>query len=207
MDPQKQKEIASKGGKAAHLKGTAHEFTPEEAKEAGRKGGRAAHQKRMAAANIRHRDIGEPELFQQVESDHERIDSLMMRLGDNAQSEKDSLFENLRDEIETHAMAEEHSFYPALAKIPECEGIMSQSRREHSEIRDLLSQLEGMVKEPGGEWLSRLSNLKEKVQQHVAREEDQIFSKMKEVFDESTFTRLEEEFTQVKRRENQRPAA
>lgn len=41
MDEDKQREIASKGGKAAHEKGTAHEFTPEEAKEAGRKGGQA----------------------------------------------------------------------------------------------------------------------------------------------------------------------
>src|SRR5438477_1207802 len=43
MDPEKQRSIASKGGKAAHAKGTAHRFTPEEASEAGRKGGRAAH--------------------------------------------------------------------------------------------------------------------------------------------------------------------
>lgn len=41
MDPDKQKEIASKGGRAAHLKGTAHEFTSEEARKAGRKGGQA----------------------------------------------------------------------------------------------------------------------------------------------------------------------
>lgn len=46
MDPEKQKSIASKGGRAAHAKGTAHEFTPEEAKRAGRKGGRARHNKR-----------------------------------------------------------------------------------------------------------------------------------------------------------------
>jgi len=43
MDPEKQRAIASKGGKAAHAKGTAHRFTPAEASEAGRKGGRAAH--------------------------------------------------------------------------------------------------------------------------------------------------------------------
>lgn len=36
MDPEKQREIASKGGKAAHEKGTAHEFDSEEAREAGR---------------------------------------------------------------------------------------------------------------------------------------------------------------------------
>ncbi|MDI6828351.1 MAG: KGG domain-containing protein [Armatimonadota bacterium] len=39
MDPQKQREIASKGGKAAHAKGTAHEWNSFEAKQAGRKGG------------------------------------------------------------------------------------------------------------------------------------------------------------------------
>jgi len=35
MDPQRQREIASEGGKAAHEKGTAHEFTSEEARRAG----------------------------------------------------------------------------------------------------------------------------------------------------------------------------
>jgi general stress protein YciG len=48
MDAEKQRQIASKGGKAAHAKGTAHKFTPAEAREAGRKGGQAAHQKGTA---------------------------------------------------------------------------------------------------------------------------------------------------------------
>ena len=39
MDPNKQRAIASKGGRAAHEKGTAHEFTSEEARAAGKKGG------------------------------------------------------------------------------------------------------------------------------------------------------------------------
>ena len=39
MSPEKQREIASKGGRAAHQKGTAHEWTSEEARSAGRKGG------------------------------------------------------------------------------------------------------------------------------------------------------------------------
>jgi general stress protein YciG len=43
MDPEKQREIASMGGKAAHEKGTAHEFDSQEAAEAGRKGGKASH--------------------------------------------------------------------------------------------------------------------------------------------------------------------
>jgi general stress protein YciG len=43
MDPDEQRRIASEGGKAAHEKGTAHEWDSEEAKEAGRKGGENSH--------------------------------------------------------------------------------------------------------------------------------------------------------------------
>jgi general stress protein YciG len=50
MDRTKQREIASKGGKAAHLKGTAHEWSSQEAREAGRKGGMANNRKRQEIA-------------------------------------------------------------------------------------------------------------------------------------------------------------
>ena len=46
MSAEKQREIASLGGKAAHARGTAHEFSPDEARAAGSKGGVAAHRKR-----------------------------------------------------------------------------------------------------------------------------------------------------------------
>jgi len=42
MDREKQRAIASKGGKASHESGKGHEFTPEEARAAGRKGGLAS---------------------------------------------------------------------------------------------------------------------------------------------------------------------
>jgi general stress protein YciG len=42
MDPNKQREIASKGGRAAHVQGTAHEWNSDEARAAGRKGGAAS---------------------------------------------------------------------------------------------------------------------------------------------------------------------
>lgn len=46
MSPEKQREIASKGGRAAHAKGTAHEWTRDEARHAGRKGGVAVSRDR-----------------------------------------------------------------------------------------------------------------------------------------------------------------
>jgi uncharacterized protein len=48
MDKESVREIARKGGRAAHEAGTAHEFTSEEAREAGRLGGKAVHAKKRA---------------------------------------------------------------------------------------------------------------------------------------------------------------
>ncbi len=50
MDPEKVRAIASKGGKAAHVAGTAHQFSSEEARDAGKKGGVAPHVKRGRGA-------------------------------------------------------------------------------------------------------------------------------------------------------------
>jgi general stress protein YciG len=50
--PDKQKEIASKGGKAAHAQGRAHEFTSEEARQAGRKGGETVSRDRAHMSEI-----------------------------------------------------------------------------------------------------------------------------------------------------------
>src|SRR5437763_410270 len=52
MNQEKQREIASKGGRAAHAKGTAHEFTADEARDAGRKGGEAVSRNREHMAQI-----------------------------------------------------------------------------------------------------------------------------------------------------------
>src|SRR5713101_6053631 len=83
MDEAKQREIASKGGQAAHLKGSAHEFSPEEARQAGSKGGKAAHEKGSAhefssdeaRADGRHRPRGRQTLspaFRAGENDERR---------------------------------------------------------------------------------------------------------------------------------------
>lgn len=52
MDPEKQKEIAREGGKAAHEEGKAHEFTPEDARKAGKKGGEEVSKDREHMSEI-----------------------------------------------------------------------------------------------------------------------------------------------------------
>jgi uncharacterized protein len=71
MDPAKQREIASKGGKAAHQKGTAHEFTPDEARVAGKKGGDAVSRDREHMARIG-REGGQARAANRARQDRDR---------------------------------------------------------------------------------------------------------------------------------------
>ena len=52
MDPDRQREIASRGGRAAHAKGTAHEWSKDEARNAGKKGGEVVSRDRAHMAAI-----------------------------------------------------------------------------------------------------------------------------------------------------------
>ena len=71
MDPERQRQISSQGGKAAHQKGTAHEFDSNEAREAGRKGGMVSGGRRRAreqAAQQNRRESPERETSEERES-------------------------------------------------------------------------------------------------------------------------------------------
>lgn len=77
MDPERQRQISSQGGKAAHQKGTAHEFDSNEAREAGRKGGMVSGGRRRAreqAAQQSRRESSEREGSER-ESESENTDT------------------------------------------------------------------------------------------------------------------------------------
>ena len=52
MDPERQRAIASEGGRAAHQSGNAHQFSSEEAREAGRRGGQARSSSKQASKQL-----------------------------------------------------------------------------------------------------------------------------------------------------------
>ena len=142
------------------------------------KAGAPPIKKRIAASRLSGATRGEASIFNLIENDHERFDYLFERLGDIAQSGKRALFQTLRDEIELHGIAEECSIYPQLAKIPGCESLIAQSQSEHSGIRELLFRLARPSDESG--WETTLHSLKERLRHHIAKEEDEVFTKMKE---------------------------
>jgi len=144
MDAEKQRWIASKGGQAAHAKGTAHEFTPEEAREAGRKGGEAVSRNREHMAEIgrkggmsstggsqsphkngrtrqhegerTHYEGTAQNATDLLRADHDKVDALFQQyeMANGEAREKQALGEQICMELEVHSKLEEEIFYPAV---------------------------------------------------------------------------------------------
>jgi len=113
MDEDKQKEIARKGGKAAHKAGTAHEFTSEEAAEAGRKGGLASGRRRAELQRERERQRqaeaeGEGNHEQEMQSEPDTSESESQR-GNDSSSEESYGFEETFSFEEVSSCEDERS--------------------------------------------------------------------------------------------------
>ncbi|MBC8000928.1 MAG: stress protein [Leptolyngbya sp.] len=92
MDLEKQREIARKGGQAAHAKGTAHEFTSEEAAIAGRKGGQASGGNRRARQKESVEQGTARDLSKQPNTSGIRVNGEMPQQNDkNRENENESL--------------------------------------------------------------------------------------------------------------------
>jgi len=95
MSADKQREIASKGGKAAHQKGTAHQFTSEEARAAGRKGGQASG---IARSKKSEKNVTKPAAKNRAKHSVSPVDEINLE-----NEEEDFETEEIEDEEETEA--------------------------------------------------------------------------------------------------------
>lgn len=117
MDPERQREIASRGGRAAHASGNAHEWTSQEAREAGRRGGIAAHQHRNTKG-------------QDTPPTHERQS--------NPESRKSNHDENEADAKDKETQASRDDRQPQQARRPnDREQSYDDARTSDPRIRDM----------------------------------------------------------------------
>lgn len=135
MDPELQRAIASKGGKAAHQSGNAHRFTSEEAREAGRKGGQAAHRRSAASQSRTARDEVDFEKEAKAASD----DSEDME-------EEDESYKGNDQSLQTSAKDTDHSRqggYPEAHNEARGRGHSRGLPDSHAAMRDYQAENQG----------------------------------------------------------------
>ena len=111
MDREKQREIARKGGRAAHEKGTAHEFTPDEARAAGRKGGERVsanrdHMSRIGRLGGRH-SAGRRQAGRPAGSESSETTDVLETTEDQAEMESEAAESEASDEVAEVAAEQE----------------------------------------------------------------------------------------------------
>ena len=128
MDTEKKRQIASRGGRAAHEKGTAHEFTPDEAKQAGRKGGEAVSQNREHMASIGRRGGAA------VSRDREHMASIGRKGGETVSRDRQHMASIGREGGESRANAEGAQPQELARSEPKSDSIAPAAHETQSQL-------------------------------------------------------------------------
>lgn len=124
-----------------------------------------------------------------LESQHREVEDLFAKLGKADRSErKQKLFTQIADKLAVHASIEEEAFYPAV-KAKRTEDILLESLEEHLGIKRVLADLIDL--DASDETFdAKTKVLQEQVEHHVGEEEDDLFPKVKKIFDEETLVAI-----------------
>ncbi len=129
-------------------------------------------------------------IFEHIKREHREVESLLEQLSGSYDR---STYDLLNQSLQAHMKAEEETLYPAMEGQ---EGEMVQhAQEEHGQIRQLLQQL----KQEGGA-SSVLSQLTETIQDHVQEEENEMFPRAQQMFDQGRIEQLSQQFDEVDQR-------
>jgi len=123
-------------------------------------------------------------IFDHLRRDHQIQRSLLAKLAETAgdSDARNRLFASLREELETHAIAEEHVLYSRMM-TGESRDKAVHSVAEHKALRDLVDELiDTEMSSPA--WLPKLRTLREKVEHHLDEEESETFVEAQEQLSE-----------------------
>ncbi|MCG7539243.1 hemerythrin domain-containing protein [Pseudoalteromonas sp. OF7H-1] len=135
------------------------------------------------------------EIFNAIKQDHDHQRALLNMLAETSGDSKvrEKYYKELKDALEAHAIAEERYFY---APLMDSDMTIEDSRHgiaEHHEIDELIEALDNTeFSDPS--WLTKLKKLKDKVEHHLADEEQAFFQRAGKVLDKSEKSKLADEY-------------
>ncbi len=102
------------------------------------------------------------------------------KAGGRAAKKRGQLAEKIGHELQIHTQIEEEIFYPAMQQA--AGHLVDEARREHEEVKELVAEVEEM--EPTGEeFLERMTELRQAVEEHVKEEESELFARARALGD------------------------
>jgi hemerythrin superfamily protein len=140
------------------------------------------------------------DVYQILMQDHQLIQQIFSEIEQTEDSEverREQLFQILQKILEDHAVVEENIFYPEIEKYPETKELVADAFDEHAEFDAILQEIFEM-RTNKDDWLQRISELKDVVQQHMRKEEEKIFQLARAKLDESRAEELGRQMRDLK---------
>lgn len=150
---------------------------------------------------------GHTGIFASLAREHGHLLSLLdQAIETSSETKRRALRDQIRLDLLSHTRAEEQTFYAELLGHAETRDLVEQSRDDHHKIWERLKQA---FSEDGGPQQHRanLERLREVVEYHVTREENEIFPTAEEVIPSASGAQLAEHFAQIKEIEHNRLAS
>ena len=134
-------------------------------------------------------------IFEAIRQDHDVQRDLLDKLVDTSgdSETRDTLFKELKSQLQVHAEAEERHFYKPLISNDMMQDHARHGIAEHHEIDEFIEQLEETEYDSSA-WLKIAKKLKEKVEHHLEDEEHTFFQLAGKVFNESQKSALAEPY-------------
>ena len=141
-------------------------------------------------------------IYQAIQDDHQDhrklLDTIADTSGDSEKRRK--AWNDFYYDVKSHAAAEEETFYSTLISKPWGQDAARHSVHEHQEMDDLMEELNDMdMSSPA--WISKFKTLKHDYEHHMDEEEDEVFSRAREVVDASKEDEIGSRFLERKKEE------
>ncbi|WP_269519436.1 hemerythrin domain-containing protein [Alteromonas sp. BMJM2] len=141
-------------------------------------------------------------IFEALRQDHEKQRLLLKILAETSGNTpaRQEYFEELKQQLESHAVAEERHFYAHLIEKDATVDLTRHGIAEHHEIDELIAKLDDTdMSSPA--WLHHLKVLQEKVEHHLADEEQEFFNVAGRVLNERQKTELASDYNKEMKKE------
>ena len=135
-----------------------------------------------------------------LKKDHDEVRKMLKDLdatSDRAIKTRQDLFARLKFSLTVHEQMEEAVLYPALKEHAETKEIVLEAYEEHDVVDTILGELE-QTPVDDETWHAKLTVMQENLLHHIEEEENEMFPKVRKLFDKETLESLGQQMQQIK---------
>ncbi len=142
------------------------------------------------------------DIYTAIKADHDEHRKLLDRISDTTgdSAERREAWDAFYHDVKSHAAAEEETFYSKLISKTWGQDAARHSVHEHQQLDDLMEELnDGDMSSSG--WLTKFKTLKHDYEHHIEEEENEVFTRAKEVIPDSEIEGFGKRFKERKAEE------